>query len=235
MLAKTHGSVTLSTLPFDQPTQNLSFGRPTTLRLAEPKGYNPPVSETALLYPRYAEPRLTEALTDSPVVMIHGPRECSKTTLARVVGERMGYAYLSFDDDVARGAAQADPAGFIADLPGRAILDEVQRVPALFAALKSTVDRTRVAGRFILTGSANVLLVPKLVDSLAGRMQILRLHPLAQCELARRVPGFLNALFENGFKTRRTDRLAGQLAERISGGACTTQRAAAGRLVSRLP
>ena len=89
MLATTHGSVTLSTLPFDQPTQNLSFGRPTTLRLAEPKGYNPPVSETAL-YPRYAEPRLTEALTDSPVVMIHGPRQCSKTTLARVVGERMG-------------------------------------------------------------------------------------------------------------------------------------------------
>src|SRR5712691_11219972 len=95
----------------------------------------------AELYPRYAEPRLAEALADSPVVLIHGPRQCGKTTLARVVGERLGYAYLSFDDDVARGAAEADPAGFVAELPERTILDEVQRVPSLFAALKTTVDR----------------------------------------------------------------------------------------------
>jgi predicted AAA+ superfamily ATPase len=173
--------------------------------------------ETAL-YPRYAEPRLTEALADSPVVLIHGPRQCGKTTLARMVGERMGYAYVDFDDDVARGAAEADPAGFVADLPEHTILDEVQRVPALFAALKTAVDRKRVAGRFMLTGSANVLLVPKLADSLAGRMQILRLHPLAQCELARRAPAFLDVLFRGGFKTRQTERLAGQLAERIAAG-----------------
>ena len=173
--------------------------------------------ETAL-YPRYAEPRLTEALADSPVVLIHGPRQCGKTTLARVVGERMGYAYVNFDDDVARGAAEADPAGFVADLPEHTILDEVQRVPALFAALKTAVDRKRVAGRFMLTGSANVLLVPKLADSLAGRMQILRLHPLAQCELARRAPAFLDVLFRGGFKTRQNERLAGQLAERIAAG-----------------
>jgi predicted AAA+ superfamily ATPase len=70
----------------------------------------------------------------------------------------------------------------------------------------------------MLTGSANVLLVPRLADSLAGRMQILRLHPLAQCELARRAPRFLDTLFEGGFKTRRTERLAGQLAERIVAG-----------------
>ena len=173
--------------------------------------------ETAL-YPRYAEPRLTEALADSPVVLIHGPRQCGKTTLARVVGERMGYAYVNFDDDVARGAAEADPAGFVSDLPKHTILDEVQRVPALFAALKTAVDRKRVAGRFMLTGSANVLLVPKLADSLAGRMQILRLHPLAQCELARRAPAFLDVLFRGGFKTRQNERLAGQLAERIAAG-----------------
>jgi predicted AAA+ superfamily ATPase len=185
--------------------------------LAEHKGYDQTMPETAL-YPRYAEPRLTEALADSPVVLIHGPRQCGKTTLARVVGERMGYAYVNFDDDVARGAAEADPAGFVADLPEHTILDEVQRVPALFAALKTAVDRKRVAGRFMLTGSANVLLVPKLADSLAGRMQILRLHPLAQCELARRAPAFLDVLFRGGFKTRQNERLAGQLAERIAAG-----------------
>ena len=172
----------------------------------------------ATLYPRYAERRLIEALADSPAVLIHGPRQCGKTTLAQVVGERMGYGYISFDDDVARGAAQSDPAGFVADLPKRSILDEVQRVPSLFAALKTAIDRKRVPGRFILTGSANVLLVPRLADSLAGRLEILRLHPLAQCELARRAPGFLDTLFAGGFKTRQTARLAGQLAERIAAG-----------------
>jgi len=175
------------------------------------------VPETAL-YPRYAEPRLDEALADSPAVLIHGPRQSGKTTLARTAARTKGYAYVSFDDDVARSAAQADPAGFVADLPERAILDEVQRVPTLFSALKTTIDRKRVPGRFVLTGSTNVLLVPRLADSLAGRMQILRLHPLAQCELARRAPGFLDTLFEHGFKTRRSERLAAQLAERIAAG-----------------
>jgi uncharacterized protein len=173
--------------------------------------------ETAL-YPRHAEPRLIEALADSPVVLIHGPRQCGKTTLARMVGEPRDYAYVSFDDDVARDAGQIDPAGFVADLPDRAILDEVQRVPTLFAALKAAIDRRRKAGRFIMTGSANVLLVPRLADSLAGRMQILRLHPLTQCELARREPGFLDALFAGRFGTRRSERLGRELAERIVAG-----------------
>ncbi len=172
----------------------------------------------AALYPRYALPRLTEALADSPVVLIHGPRQCGKTTLAQALGERSDYAYLSFDDDVARAAAQADPAGFVSNLSQQVILDEVQRVPALFAALKIAVDRKRVPGRFILTGSANVLLVPKLADSLAGRMQILRLHPLAQCELARHAPGFLDALFKGRFKFRQSERLGNQLAQRIAAG-----------------
>ncbi|MEN9577462.1 MAG: hypothetical protein RJA70_471 [Pseudomonadota bacterium] len=202
---------------FDQPNQNISFSRSKTLHLAEYKAYDEPVSEAAL-YPRYAEARLSEALVDSPVVLIHGPRQCGKTTLAQVLGKRLNYAYLTFDDDVARGAAAADPVGFVADLPERAILDEVQRVPSLFAALKTAIDRKRVAGRFILTGSANVLLVPKLADSLAGRMHILRLHPLAACEIVRRPPGFLDALFEKGFKVRSTERLGRQLVEQIVAG-----------------
>jgi len=170
------------------------------------------------LYPRFAEPRLTEALADSPILLIHGPRQCGKTTLAQIVGKRKGYAYVNLDDDVLCAAAQADPVGFVGDLPERAILDEVQRVPELFSALKVAVDRNRIAGRFILTGSANVLLLPKLSDSLAGRMEILRLHPLAQCELVRRIPGFLRSLFAGRFRVRQTDRLAGQLAEKIVAG-----------------
>jgi predicted AAA+ superfamily ATPase len=170
------------------------------------------------LYPRFAESRLIAALGDSPVVLVHGPRQSGKTTLARTAGEPRGYRYFTFDDEVARAAAEGDPAGFVAELPPRAILDEVQRVPSIFAAIKSAIDRDRTAGRLILTGSANVLLVPKLSDSLAGRMEILRLHPLAQCEIEESSPRFLDALFAGRFKTRMGERLGGELAARITAG-----------------
>ncbi len=173
-------------------------------------------------YARLVRARLTESLADTPVVLVHGPRQCGKTTLARAVGDKAGYRYVSFDDDVLRASAQADPAGFVADLPDKVILDEVQRVPQLFTSLKAAVDRDRRPGRFILTGSANVLLVPALADSLAGRMEILRLHPLAQVELARRSSGFLDQLFADGvrpgFKTGTRARLGRELIERIVAG-----------------
>lgn len=170
------------------------------------------------LYPRFVQPRLEEALADTPVVLIHGPRQCGKTTLAQQVGAAAGYSYISFDDDVALAAAQADPVGFVGDLPDRTVLDEVQRAPGLFTSLKTAVDRQRTPGRFILTGSANVLLVPKLADSLAGRMEILRLYPLAQCELAASAPHFLDRLFAHAFPTRTSPRLGHELAERIVAG-----------------
>ncbi|MXZ35390.1 MAG: ATP-binding protein [Acidobacteria bacterium] len=203
-------------------------------------------------YPRYVERRLAEVLEDSPVVLIHGPRQCGKTTLAQFVcapyylkwdddylvwgEERMSwgvsrqqrdYKYLTFDDTVVREGAQADPMGFVADLPERVILDEIQRVPNLFSAIKLEVDRRRRPGRFILIGSTNVLLIPALSDSLAGRLQIVPLHPLAQSELAiqsgttldsRTRPGFLDALFGDGFEVGQTERLGTHLIERIVGG-----------------
>ncbi len=173
----------------------------------------------ASLYARFLMPRLTEALTDTPVVLIHGPRQCGKTTLARQVGNTAGYAYISFDDDVQRASAEADPVGLVADLPDRVVLDEVQRVPSLFTSLKAVVDTHRQPGRFILTGSANVLLVPKLADSLAGRIEILRLHPLAQAELAGVEPAFLPALFGRGFKRGAFGHRQGKaLAERVTAG-----------------
>ena len=214
------------------------------------KRYDQPMSEPPL-YPRYVERRLAEALEDSPVVLIHGPRQCGKTTLAQfayapqylrrggdyltwcderlswgVSRQHRDYTYISFDDAVARDGARADPMGFVADLPERVILDEIQRAPELFEALKMAVDRRRVPGRFILTGSTNVLLIPSLSESLAGRMQIVRLHPLAQQELAARSApsdsysgtGFLNALFGDGFEVRQTERLGERLVERIVAG-----------------
>jgi uncharacterized protein len=167
------------------------------------------------LITRFIRPRLVEALADTPVVLVHGPRQCGKTTLAQTM---QGYAYMTFDDAVQLAAAKADPVGFVADLPGRVILDEVQRVPELFASLKAVVDRDRRPGRFILTGSANVLLAPKLSDSLAGRMELLRLYPLAQCELAGIKSGFIAALFARGFKAKAHGRLGAELAERIVAG-----------------
>lgn len=169
-------------------------------------------------FDRHAEHPLLEALSDSPAVLIHGPRQCGKTTLARAVGDRLGYDYKTFDDDNARTSAEADPIGFVADLPVRVILDEVQRVPHLFAALKAEIDRNRAPGRFILTGSANVLLVPRLSDSLAGRMEILRLHPFSQSELARHPSQFIDALFSGTLRVTRGERLAAALSDRITAG-----------------
>lgn len=183
-------------------------------------------------YPRYLAPRLREALADTPAVLIHGPRQCGKTTLARIVGGRRGYRYVSFDDDAVRAAARGDPIGFVAGLPSRSILDEVQRVPEIFTSLKVAIDQRRAPGRFILTGSANVLQVPALADSLAGRMGLLRLHPLAQCELSRRQPRFLDALFDGGFRTGIAKPLGAELAQRIVAGgypAALIRRAAARR------
>jgi len=171
------------------------------------------------LYPRYIEPRVLESLTDTPVVLIHGPRQCGKTTLARLVGDARGFTYLSFDNDVQRSAAQVDPVGYVADLPEHVILDEVQRVPELFTSLKAAVDARQKPGRFILTGSAHVLLVPRLADSLAGRMAILRLHPLSQAEIAGNPADFLHALFGGGFRIGAFGRRQGRvLAERITAG-----------------
>ena len=176
-------------------------------------------------YRRLVRPLLEEALTDTPVVLVHGPRQCGKTTLARDVGDAAGYAYRTFDDDTLRAAAEADPVGFVADLPDRAVLDEVQRVPGLFTSLKAAVDRDRTPGRFLLTGSANVLLVPHLSDSLAGRMEILRLHPLSQHELAGlagETPTFVERLFQAqiGLATelREGSRLGRALAETVAAG-----------------
>src|SRR3972149_1847281 len=97
--------------------------------------------------PGLAEPRLKEALADTPVVLIHGPRQCGKTTLARHLGARAGYAYKSFDDEVTLAAARSDPIGFVADLPAKCILDEVQRAPGIFSSLKMAVGANRAPGR----------------------------------------------------------------------------------------
>ncbi|MGH8718829.1 MAG: ATP-binding protein [Burkholderiales bacterium] len=170
------------------------------------------------LYPRFAAERISEALADTPAVLIHGPRQSGKTTLAQQLGQAAGYSYLTFDDTTAQAAARDDPVGFVERLPPRTVLDEVQRAPELFAALKFAIDRDRRPGRFLLTGSANVLLLPQLADSLAGRLEVLRLYPLAQCEIEGVPPRFLDEFFAGTLKIRHAGRLGSNLIERIVGG-----------------
>lgn len=171
-------------------------------------------------YDRYSETALREALQDTPAVLIHGARQCGKTTLAQTIGKDLGYRYISFDDDNQLQAAKADPVGFVQGLPGLTILDEIQRVPELFTSLKSSIDQDRRPGRFILTGSANVLLLPRLADSLAGRMEILRLRPLAQCEIAGRRPAFLERLFQADFGSFAQTSGFARLGEDLAGILC---------------
>jgi len=173
------------------------------------------------LYPRFSEQLIREAIIDTPVILIHGSRQCGKTTLAKTVGQELGYHYISFDDDTQRQAAQADPIGFIHSLPEYIILDEIQRVPELFTAIKANVDKNRKPGRFILTGSANVLLLPKLADSLAGRMEIIHLRPLSQAELAKQKPNLLQQLFDCDFGPAINQGQYSRLGENLANVICT--------------
>ena len=167
-------------------------------------------------YERGLAPRVREALNDSSLVFLNGARQTGKTTLALDLAETgaVSVASYSFDDVATLSAARADAAGFLAGILATAsdatapiVLDEVQHAPELFPALKMWIDRARRrrekhAGRFLLTGSANILLLPKLSESLAGRMEILTLYPLSQSEIEGKAGTFVDALFESQFSPK---------------------------------
>jgi len=135
-------------------------------------------------------------MTDTPVVLLNGARQTGKTTLARQMAGAPGAQYLTLDDAATLALAAGDPSGFIRNLTGPVVLDEVQKAPDLFPAIKLAVDRDRRPGRFLLTGSANVMTVPRLADSLAGRMEILPVFPFSAGELAGHREGFVTRLFD---------------------------------------
>ncbi|HIZ51741.1 MAG TPA: ATP-binding protein [Candidatus Pseudomonas excrementavium] len=149
------------------------------------------------MLPRQIRDFALDALNDSPVLLINGARQTGKSTLAQSL--RPGIRYLTLDNPAVLAAAHADPFGFIAGLDGPVCLDEVQRALEIFLAIKAEVDKQRTPGRFLLTGSANVLLLPKMADSLAGRMEVLELWPLAQCEIAQQPASLIDELFAGHF------------------------------------
>lgn len=149
------------------------------------------------MYTRFLEQHLRAALSDTPVVLIEGPRRAGKTTLVRSLEDR-ARSYVTLDDQTVLAAAQDDPVGFVRGLDC-VIIDEVQRAPEILLAIKKSIDEDYRPGRFLLTGSANVLTLPRVADSLAGRMETLRLLPLAQAELRGHPTTFLSALFTGRF------------------------------------
>jgi len=168
------------------------------------------------MYRRYVESRIREALDDTPVVLIVGPRRCGKTTTARSVARHTG-VYLTLDDQTTLDVAKADPVGFVRGLD-RAVIDEVQRVPELFLAIKRSVDEDPRPGRFLLTGSANVMTLPRVADSLAGRMETIRMLPLARGEVEGRAPGFLEALFAGSLQAPAHQFLGSDLTDVVLAG-----------------
>ena len=165
---------------------------------------------------RKIKSKLLKALTDSPVVLIHGARQTGKSTLVKYLAENDYPAkYLTFDDTGILSAAQNNPHDFVSGYADNLVIDEVQRVPEIFPAIKSSVDKNRKAGKFILTGSANALMLPKVSESLAGRMEILELLPLAQSEINNAEYNFIDTLFIDDFKPEHSARKKDDLINKV--------------------
>src|SRR3990170_5709799 len=149
------------------------------------------------MYRRNLATVVSRSLADTPVVLLHGPRQAGKSTLAQqLIADGYPARYVTLDDAIILAAAREDPAGFLGGFDGPIVLDEIQRAPELMLAIKAAVDQDRRPGRFLLTGSTRVLLLPQLADSLAGRMEIITLLPLSQGEIAGGREWFVDRCFD---------------------------------------
>ncbi|MBI3508441.1 MAG: ATP-binding protein [Chlamydiia bacterium] len=144
-------------------------------------------------------PELQAYLKLMPVVLLTGARQTGKTTLIQSITEHSSIPLYTFDDEFTLSNAKRDPSGWLQSLPKPVVIDEVQRVPEIFLPIKQDVDQNRKPGRYLLTGSANPLLLPRLSDSLAGRMGIVNLYPFSQGELHQLRETFLSSLFGEGW------------------------------------
>lgn len=161
------------------------------------------------MYRRHLHDRLDHSLRHFPVVMLVGARQVGKSTLAKALSTADWPArYLTLDDRTVLDAALADPDGFIRQAGGPAVIDEVQRAPDLLRAVKLEVDRDRQPGRFLLTGSANILSLSAVTETLAGRAAVHHLRPFSWSEIQRSAPSpLLDLLFEARDARELVDRL----------------------------
>lgn len=185
------------------------------------------------MYQRYIASPITEALKDTPVILINGARQTGKSTLCRQLMEGGDFdgQIVTMDDPTTLTAAQTDPLGFLQDLNLHAIIDEVQRAPELFLSIKKLVDENRKGRRLILTGSADVMTLPLVADSLAGRIEIHHLWPLSQTEIQGKRSKFLHTLItpDGRFQSRRNNRKDIMEAIRAGGYPEVLQRETEGR------
>jgi predicted AAA+ superfamily ATPase len=170
-----------------------------------------------MLLERWATSDVLDALRWSPVVLVEGPRQAGKSVLVReLVGAQRPAGYVTLDDALTLSSAHEDPQGFVFGLPDPVVVDEIQRAPEVFLPIKLSVDRDRRPGRFTLTGSADVLLLPQLSDSLAGRMRIVTLWPLSQGEIEGRPASFIRSvLAEASLSTFAGSETRREIAQRI--------------------
>ena len=165
-------------------------------------------------YTRLMKSRMDQAMLDTPIVLLSGPRQAGKTTLARQMAKDRGLQYITLDDQLALDSARMDPVGMVRNLKD-AVIDEVQRVPDLLLALKKSVDEDRRAGRFLLTGSANLMTLPTVADSLAGRMETLTLLPLSQSEIESQTDNWIECAFAGQFLQHAVGVTAQELVQRV--------------------
>ena len=151
-----------------------------------------------VLYPRWQKTTIKQMLSERRVLMLSGPRQSGKTTLSRELESDLT-EYRTLDDGTLREAAENDPQGFVKRRTQTLIIDEVQRIPSLLPAIKKAVDEDTRPGQYLLTGSANIQSLPTVRESLAGRIAKIRLRPLAQGELMKNVPRFIESAFKQSF------------------------------------
>ena len=151
--------------------------------------------------------RLLKALEVSPIVFLNGSRQAGKSTLVKEISKKDYPAeYVTFDSTTQMAAAANSPESYLKVREGALIIDEVQLVPEIFRALKIVVDElrqeqdTKTKGQFLLTGSANIMALPKLSDPLVGRMNVLTLYPISGAEYFKGKGDFIDRVFNKDFK-----------------------------------
>jgi predicted AAA+ superfamily ATPase len=159
------------------------------------------------MYKRHVLRELEQCLKIFPAILLTGARQSGKTTLVDELAAKGGYYTVTLDDDTTLASAIRDPSGWLLSLPKPVIIDEVQRAPEIFLAMKLDIDKNRNPGRYILTGSSDPLLSPDLADSLAGRMGILNLYPLSQGEIRGKEESFINKVFSDSFHPEQVEEL----------------------------